>query len=49
MQRIRNGKQRFRPGPGSIFPVPHPTERNFYWLTEIGKGWAQDVIDRNLV
>lgn len=29
--------------------VPHPTERNLYWLTETGKGWAQDIIERNLV
>lgn len=34
---------------GNQLAVPHPTERNLYWLTEIGKGWAQDVIDRNLV
>ncbi len=34
---------------GNQLAVPHPTERDLYWLTETGKGWAQDIIERRLV
>jgi hypothetical protein len=33
---------------GNQLAVPHPTERNLHWLTELGKGWAVDIIERNL-
>jgi len=28
--------------------VVHPTEPNLHWLTELGKGWALDIIERGL-
>ena len=34
---------------GYQLAVPHPTERNPHWLTELGKGWAMDIIERKLV